>query len=75
MNSCNKSPEIKNTNDHSFDLKGEVTFKGVTLTYDDTGITALKNISFTVKPGETIAILGKTGSGKTSDHQPYFSFV
>ena len=59
-------PEIKNTNDHSFDLKGEVTFKGVTLTYDDTGITALKNISFTVKPGETIAILGKTGSGKTS---------
>ena len=68
-------PEIKNTNDHSFDLKGEVTFKGVTLTYDDTGITALKNISFTVKPGETIAILGKTGSGKNVDHQPYFSFV
>ena len=59
-------PEIDNNNDRSFDLKGEVTFKGVHLTYDDTNITALKNISFTVKPGETIAILGKTGSGKTS---------
>jgi ATP-binding cassette subfamily B multidrug efflux pump len=59
-------PEIDNNYDHSFDLNGEVTFKGVHLTYDDTNITALKNISFTVKPGETIAILGKTGSGKTS---------
>tara|TARA_B110000091_G_scaffold98717_1_gene107422 strand:- start:248 stop:1912 length:1665 start_codon:yes stop_codon:yes gene_type:complete len=59
-------PEIKNNNKRSFDLKGEVTFEDVTLTYDDTEITALKNISFTVKSGETIAILGKTGSGKTS---------
>jgi ATP-binding cassette subfamily B protein len=59
-------PEIKNNNERSFDLKGEVTFKGVTLKYDDTEITALKNISFTVKEGQTIAILGKTGSGKTS---------
>ena len=58
--------EIKNNNERSFDLKGEVTFKGVTLKYDDTEITALKNISFTVKEGQTIAILGKTGSGKTS---------
>ena len=59
-------PEIKNNNERSFDLKGEVTFKDVTLKYDDTEITALKNISFTVKEGQTIAILGKTGSGKTS---------
>ena len=58
--------EIKNNNERSFDLKGEVTFKDVTLKYDDTEITALKNISFTVKQGQTIAILGKTGSGKTS---------
>ena len=59
-------PEIDNNNDRSFDLKGEVTFEGVNLTYDDTNIKALKNISFSVKPGETIAVLGKTGSGKTS---------
>jgi ATP-binding cassette subfamily B protein len=36
------------------------------LTYDDTDITALNNISFTVEKGETVAILGKTGGGKTS---------
>jgi len=59
-------PEIKNNNTSHFNLKGEVTFKNVTLTYDDTEITALKNINFTVKSGETVALLGKTGSGKTS---------
>ncbi len=44
----------------------KLLLKDVTLKYDDTEITALKNISFTVKQGQTIAILGKTGSGKTS---------
>jgi ATP-binding cassette subfamily B protein len=34
----------------------------VSFTYNDTKIEALKNISFTIKKGETIAILGKTGS-------------
>ena len=47
-------------------LGGKVTFENVSLTYDDTDITALNNISFTVEKGETIAILGKTGGGKTS---------
>ena len=59
-------PEIKNNNTSHFNLQGEVTFKNVTLTYDDTEIIALKNINFTVKSGETVALLGKTGSGKTS---------
>jgi len=59
-------PEIQNTNTFSFELNGNVTFKNVTFTYDDTNITALKNISFTVKSGETLAILGKTGSGKST---------
>ncbi len=47
-------------------LGGKVTFENVSLTYDDTDITALNNISFTVEKGETIAILGKTGGGKSS---------
>ena len=47
-------------------LVGKVTFENVSLTYDDTDITALNNISFTVEKGETVAILGKTGGGKTS---------
>ncbi|ARV14461.1 ABC transporter ATP-binding protein [Polaribacter sp. SA4-12] len=59
-------PEIVNTNTSSTELKGNVTFKDVTFTYDDTNITALKNVNFSVKSGETIAILGKTGSGKST---------
>ena len=59
-------PEIKNINNSSSELKGNVTFKDVTFTYDDTNITALKNINFSVKTGETLAILGKTGSGKST---------
>ncbi|QOD61615.1 ABC transporter ATP-binding protein [Polaribacter haliotis] len=59
-------PEIKNNNTLPTELQGEVTFKNVTFTYDDTNITALKNINFTIKKGETVAILGKTGSGKST---------
>ena len=59
-------PEIQNTITSSSELKGNVTFKDVTFTYDDTNITALKNINFSVKSGETLAILGKTGSGKST---------
>lgn len=59
-------PEIQNNSAVSTEIKGKVTFKNVTFTYDDTNITALKNINFTVHPGETLAILGKTGSGKST---------
>jgi ATP-binding cassette subfamily B multidrug efflux pump len=59
-------PEILNHNNSPTLLQGKVTFKNVTFTYDDTNITALKNISFTAKAGETVAILGKTGAGKST---------
>ena len=59
-------PEIQNKTTKSFKLKGDIEFKNVSLTYDDTKIKALKNISFSIKKGETIAILGKTGSGKST---------
>ncbi|NVJ87887.1 MAG: ABC transporter ATP-binding protein [Flavobacteriaceae bacterium] len=62
----NEKPEIANNNPNSSEINGKVTFKDVTFTYDDTNITALKNINFTVEPGETLAILGKTGSGKST---------
>ena len=61
-----QTPEIKNTSDSNTNIKGNIEFKNVSLTYNDTNITALKNINFSVNTGETIAILGKTGSGKTS---------
>ena len=59
-------PDIKNKASENSIINGEIEFKNVTFTYEDTNITALKNISFTIKKGETIAILGKTGSGKSS---------
>ncbi len=59
-------PEIKNKTTENTPIQGEIEFKNVSFTYDDTEITALKNISFTVKKGETLAILGRTGSGKSS---------
>jgi ATP-binding cassette subfamily B protein len=58
-------PEIK-SGEKDIELKGKIEFCNVSLTYPDTGITALKNISFTVEPGKSLAILGRTGSGKSS---------
>lgn len=43
-----------------------IVFDGVTLTYRGAGAPSLKNISFSVKKGETVGIIGGTGSGKTS---------
>jgi ATP-binding cassette subfamily B protein len=59
-------PEIKNEIDLVTPIQGSIEFKDVSFTYEDTEITALKNISFTIKKGETVAILGKTGSGKST---------
>ncbi|MFV8353612.1 ABC transporter ATP-binding protein [Flavobacterium sp. XS2P14] len=59
-------PEIKNQNQNKSVIEGSISFENVRYTYEDTNITALQNISFTVKKGETLAILGKTGSGKST---------
>ncbi|MBF4485188.1 ABC transporter ATP-binding protein [Flavobacterium sp. CSZ] len=59
-------PEIKNKNENSSDIQGSIAFENVSYTYEDTNIEALKNVTFTVKKGETLAILGKTGSGKST---------
>ena len=59
-------PEIKNEIDLVTPIQGSIEFKDVSFTYEDTEITALKNISFIIKKGETVAILGKTGSGKST---------
>jgi ATP-binding cassette, subfamily B, multidrug efflux pump len=48
------------------ELKGNLIFKNVSFTYPDSGIEALKNVSFEVKAGESIAIIGTTGSGKST---------
>ena len=59
-------PSILSGNTEDFKLNGEIVFNNVGLTYPDTGISALKNIKLHIKAGEKIAIIGKTGSGKSS---------
>ncbi len=61
-----EKPEIVNLVQEETPIKGKIEFKNVSFTYEDTKITALKNISFTIDEGETVAILGKTGSGKST---------
>jgi len=61
-----QEPQIKNLQKNIEPILGYIAFKNVTFTYEDTNITALKNLSFSVKRGETLAIIGKTGSGKST---------
>lgn len=48
------------------EIRGEVTFENVSFVYPDTGIKAINDISFHLKAGEKLAIIGRTGSGKTT---------
>lgn len=48
------------------DIKGKITFNNYTFAYPDSKVSSLKNVSFTIEPGETIGIIGKIGSGKTT---------
>ena len=60
------TPTITNTTTTPTPINGKIEFKNVSFTYPDTGIKALNNISFVLEPGKTMAILGKTGSGKST---------
>jgi ATP-binding cassette subfamily B protein len=59
-------PEIKNKNPNKSIINGSISFENVSYTYEDTNIKALQDVSFSVNKGETLAILGKTGSGKST---------
>jgi ATP-binding cassette subfamily B multidrug efflux pump len=48
------------------EISGEVAFDGVTFRYFDSGDPVLKEVTFTARPGQTVALLGSTGSGKTT---------
>lgn len=62
----NEEPEIVSGSVTPSDVKGEIVFEHVSFTYPDSGIEALKNISFKIAPGKTLAVIGKTGSGKST---------
>ena len=60
-----KNP-IKSLKNLTREIDGDIKFKDVCFTYEDSGIKALKDISFEVKKGKTLAIIGTTGSGKST---------
>ncbi len=62
----NAEAEIdENTGGHTAPIEGEITFENVSFTFDD-GKPILSDLSFTVKSGQTVAIVGQTGSGKST---------
>jgi len=61
-----KKSEITNTSFEKYGIKGDIEFRNVSYVYPNTGIKALDNLSFTLKAGESMAIMGKTGSGKST---------
>ncbi|MDC1540285.1 ABC transporter ATP-binding protein/permease [Flavobacteriaceae bacterium] len=61
-----ETPSIKNTIETPSIIGGGIVFKDVYFTYEDTNIEALKGVSFEVEKGKTLAIIGNTGSGKST---------
>ena len=63
----NQETELdQNVTGHQADIEGMVEFRNVSFTYQGANEPALKNITFKVQPGQTVAIVGQTGAGKTT---------
>ncbi len=62
----NEKSEIVSSENLQSPISGKIEFSHVSFTYPQTGIKALHDISFVVKPGQSIGILGTTGSGKST---------
>ena len=60
------APEITNPSAIPFEFTNSIEFKNVSFTYPETNITAIDQLSFTLFKGQTLAIVGKTGSGKST---------
>ncbi len=61
-----EQPEIVSPTKIKQPIEGHIVLDNVFFTYPDTGIEALKGVSFTLKPGQKLAVVGKTGSGKST---------
>lgn len=58
--------EIENTVHSPFTFNGKIEFKNVSYTYPNSGIKAISNLSFVIEKGQSLGIVGKTGSGKST---------
>ncbi|MFI5161069.1 MAG: ABC transporter ATP-binding protein [Sphingobacteriales bacterium] len=58
--------DIVSPNAPAHQVLGRINFENVSFTYPDTGIQALKTVTFAVEPGQMVAIIGRTGSGKST---------
>jgi len=61
-----EQPEFSNGTHKPSSFEGRIEFKNVSFTYPNSGITALKDVSFTIAPGNSLGVLGKTGAGKST---------
>ena len=61
-----QAPTIKNNNPEIYPIHGNLEFKNVSFTYPENNITALSNVSFKLKQGQSLGITGQVGSGKSS---------
>ena len=61
-----ESSDIISSENKRIILQGKIEFKNVFFKYSDTKIQGMENVSFTIKPGESLGIIGSTGSGKST---------
>jgi ATP-binding cassette subfamily B protein len=62
----NQKPAIENSSKQHSHIIGKIEFDNVSFTYPDSGIVALKEVSFQVESGKSLAIVGRTGAGKST---------
>ncbi len=62
----NEKQEIKNTSNSPFIFQEKIEFINVSYTYPNSGIQAIQNLSFTLNKGESLGVVGRTGSGKST---------
>ncbi|MEC7244667.1 MAG: ABC transporter ATP-binding protein [Bacteroidota bacterium] len=61
-----ESSDITSSENKRIILQGKIEFKNVFFKYSDTKIQGMENISFTINPGDSLGIIGSTGSGKST---------
>lgn len=61
-----EKPEITSTSDEPFKFEDKISFNNVGLTFENSGVEAIKGLTFEIEKGKTVGIIGRTGSGKSA---------